>query len=276
LQGCDTMHHIDKLARFPTVDAEPSFRMRIERDVPFSCPKDKPLSETAVSRTFAERDGRYTVYRGDHKTSMTYDASYTDVCLRLSPQTPYEAVREYLAVLQCFSYHLLCTGGSLLHSAGVAVGEVGVALVGRPQVGKSTMAGRILRCEPTAEILCEDAPAVIKRDGRFWLCGTPFCGDDDACSARTVPLRGLVILEQGTENRVTEVSSREAMFHLMEAIPRPLYDGGASEKAVALAMEWIDALPILKFENDGSDAAGELLLRTLRSKGWFTERTTHL
>ncbi len=275
LHGCDAMHHADKLRRFPSDGGAVDICLRVERDVPFACPKETPLVSTAVSRTFAENDGRRTAFRADHKMSLSYDTAFSDITLRLSPQTPEVEARQYLSVLQCFSYHLLTKGGSLLHSAGMAFGADGVALVGRSQVGKSTMARHCRRLDPTMEIVCEDAPAVVKHDGGFLLCGTPFCGDDEACADLSVPLRGLVVLTQARHNRVTTLSPREAMFHLLEAVPRPLFDDRASELAVTLVTEWIGGLPILHFENDGSEQAGELLLSTLSDYGWIAERTTH-
>lgn len=273
LHGCDTMAHADKFLRFaPTADTS-EFRMCVQTDVPFTRPEGTPIERTSVSRTYAAEDGGKTVYRLDHKLSLCCNPSFSEITLRLSPQTDNVAVRQYLYVLQCVSYDLLSIGGSLLHSAGLVIDGCGVALAGRSQVGKSTMARRCLANDPSIVVACEDAPAVMKRDGAFCLCGTPFCGDDELCANVTAPLKGVVFLEQAPHNALREPSVKDAMFRLLEAVPRPVYREAAATQAVELVTEWLSALPCLVFENDGSEEAGAFLLRELATRGWITERT---
>jgi hypothetical protein len=94
----------------------------------------------------------FDVTSGGSKVHVRYHASRLDARVRLM-----RVVREYA------HNHSVCTGGVVLHAAGLTVGGVAVAVAGSKYAGKTTVALRLLAL-PGAAYLSNDR--VLVRPGR--------------------------------------------------------------------------------------------------------------
>lgn len=126
-------------------------------------------------------------------------------------------LENFLRVLS--SYRLLESGGAVLHSAAVTDGEAAWLLLGASGAGKTTAAG--LCRERGAAVLSDDLNAVVVGDPSGpRVVRLPFTGDlGGETSAGDLPLRAVLRLVQGTENRVRPVSPARALAGLVAAAP---------------------------------------------------------
>ncbi len=268
LTGCDDLRIAPYAASFPAFQGEPQFSMEMretrERVLPFC---------TAVGCSGRMRwgdlpDGRHILYTAHvgagPSFSLFFDDAFSDVTLEMTSFSDAEALR-YLYLSQCFGYHLLANGGCVLHSAGLKLGGVGIALAGASGVGKSTLAAAICAADPTACNLNDDSPALLEQEDGFWLYGTPFCGGDTAFANDSAPLRAVVMLRQSGDNRLSVLPPFEALVELLSCLPKPAYHEQVSKTAVDRAMRLVQMLPVYRFENDGTAAAAEKLIRELRA-----------
>lgn len=134
--------------------------------------------------------------------------------------TPEAAGEEFSSVFENYlrvlaAYRLLETGGAVLHSAGVTDGRAAFLLLGRSGAGKTTTSRLCL--EKGATILSDDLNAV-RGDSVVKL---PFTGDlgERSGGPESVPLRALLKLVQGPEDRLRPLSPAAALASLVAAAP---------------------------------------------------------
>ena len=68
----------------------------------------------------------------------------------------------------------------------------------------------------------DDKPLLKITDNGVWVCGTPWDGKHRLSKNTIVPLKGICILERGTENTIRCISVQEALPMIFQQSHRPL------------------------------------------------------
>lgn len=117
---------------------------------------------------------------------------------------------------------LLAQGrGLMIHSCGIDDGGRGYLFAGNSTHGKTTMA-RFWRDQ--AVVLNDDRIVLRRRDGRFWIYGTPWHGDYSGVSPQGVPLEKIFFLQHADANRAQRVEGAVAASMLLARSFLPLWD----------------------------------------------------
>src|ERR1700681_4616488 len=142
-------------------------------------------------------------------------------------------------------------GGFLLHAASAICDGRAYLFSGVSGAGKTTMT----RLAPADITLLTDEISYLRPNAEGYSAfGTPFAGElaraGENCAA---PVSALFFLEKGTENRVDELSSAEAVRRLMRNILFFAEDRGLVEKLLATACDFVARVPVrrLTFYPDG-------------------------
>lgn len=112
--------------------------------------------------------------------------------------------------------------------------------------GKSTQAALWERYAG-AEILNGDRVLLREREQIWNAYGYPCCGSSDICVNRNLPLRAIVILEQGSENQVSEIPAGEKIRTLLAGIEVYRWSIREIDKALELAEQIARKVPVVKF-----------------------------
>ena len=135
-----------------------------------------------------------------------------------------ESMRSFNMVGEVFRYHILQHDGVVLHSSSLAYRNQGILFSAPSGTGKSTHTGLWKRYLGDAvTIINDDSPAVRFFDGQPYLCGTPWSGKTDINTNLRVPLRAVVFLQRGSENKLFRLEPKEAFFRLLTQVMRPVF-----------------------------------------------------
>ena len=93
--------------------------------------------------------------------------------------------------------------GVMAHGLGINDRGKGIAFVGRSGAGKSTLA-ELWKDHERVDILSDEHIIIRKKDGRFWLYGTPWPGMVAAAASENVPLNHIFFIEHASENRTLD------------------------------------------------------------------------
>lgn len=265
LIGCETMHNADKWARFPCKDsrADCTVRVTVQDELLAHCTEWQ--TQTGDWRT-QECDGRRRFHHRYRTLRIETDDRFADTHLTFSTQMPQMDTILYLQVQHMMGSYLLLHGGCLIHSAGLVLNGKGVLLCGRSGVGKSTMAKHLCRQDASVTVLSEEMPALTVGENGFTVHGTPLCGGDEQCCDAHAPLSQIVILKQARENRLIIPCAEQAVFSLLEVISRSAYEQTVATAATDTVMLLAEHMPIVVFENDGTDEAARMLRTHLQTK----------
>lgn len=154
--------------------------------------------------------------------------------------------------------HLLARhGGALLHAAGVALGNRGIALVGHSGAGKSTLARLWLRdCDA---VLLNDDRVVVRAasGGPPCLWSTPWHGDVATVTPAAVPLAAVFVLRHGARTRTRRLGPATAAAALFARAFLPLWEPTAVAQALAFFAVLAARVPCyeLAFTPDASACA---------------------
>jgi hypothetical protein len=149
------------------------------------------------------------------------------------PENPLEIpIAELLAVL------LLSRGrGVLIHACGINSDGKGYLFAGNSGQGKSTMAKQ---WKGRGTILNDDRVAIRKKDGRYWIYGTPWHGEISAVSPKGIPLHKAFLLRHGEENRIQTITVGAAVSQLVARCFPPLWD----EDGMRFTLDFLSGLAL--------------------------------
>ena len=144
------------------------------------------------------------------------------------PRTFTDPFLERAAIGRRFAEFLLAHNTLWLHGSAVALDGRGYLFTARSGTGKSTHT-RYWRevFGDRAVIVNDDKPFVTLTDTGALLHGSPWSGKHGLDTNLTVPLRGICLLERGSENAVMPASA-EALLPLLE---KQAYEPLTEEKA---------------------------------------------
>lgn len=123
--------------------------------------------------------------------------------------------------------------GIFLHTSFIVWNEKAILFSGNKQIGKSTQA-KLWKDYKNAFIANGDRAILKKINGEWYACGTPYCGTSQIFENVNIPLRCIVILEQGPENTVGIASMKEAFRSLMKNCSYDTWNKKQVEDALSL------------------------------------------
>lgn len=117
---------------------------------------------------------------------------------------------------------LLAQGrGLMVHACGVSDNGRGYVLAGNSGHGKTTLA-EIWQSE--ARILNDDRIILRKKDGRFWMYGTPWRGANRSVSPQGVPVEKIFFPKHAVNNGAKRVVGAQAASMILTRCFPPVWD----------------------------------------------------
>ena len=142
---------------------------------------------------------------------------------------------DFVLPLAAVCARLSCYDVLLAHASLVDYNGSGVLFTGPSGVGKTTQA-QLWNKFFSADIINGDKAFIRKNSGGFYAYGLPWKGSSEYCLNKKVPLKGIVVLRQSKENKISQLNLSAEM--LMPHIFLPHWD----EKAVCRALDTLDEL----------------------------------
>lgn len=215
-------------------------------------------------RIFLKNEGRYITYdtlvNPRMNTAITdSSADWSDISCSLSDVEELGgaslSIRSFNMIGELFKFALTVRDGLVIHSSAISYENGGVLFSAPSGTGKSTHTGLWKKVYgDRVKIINDDMPAIRFLDGEWKLCGTPWCGKTGINVNECVPLKGIVFLERGAENEITPISSKEAVFGIMNQTMLPLYKELMSETLENIG-KLASAVPAYKLKCNISDGA---------------------
>ena len=138
----------------------------------------------------------------------------------------------------------------MLHASAVSYGGRAYLFSGPCGIGKSTHTKLWKQAfGDEAVVFNDDKPALRFLDGRWYAYGTPWCGKDGINTNLKVPLAGICFLEQGSENRISFLSPKDASPFI---IPQTMYRFKKAENVQLMLKNManlISAIPVFNMVN---------------------------
>lgn len=181
------------------------------------------------------------------------------------PEDTSDRYLEYRCMIGLTARTLLRYGCCIFHAVSFVWRERAWLLTAPPETGKTTQYLNWQRLHPgEITMISGDMPVLEGReDGSVWVHPSSWNGKEDYSSDQSAPLGGLVLLEQGSEDRIRPLLPKEAIMPLFKqfmVVPE------TEDEVLALTDligRMLTAVPCWKMVNRGGDASTELLRRTL-------------
>lgn len=161
-------------------------------------------------------------------------------------------------------YALAARQGALIHASGLDINGNGYIFPGRSGAGKSTVSRLFL--SEGRPILSDDRIAVRKTDVKFRMFGTPWPGEEEIAENRSLPLRGIFFLRQGSECSIKELRPAEAAERLMPVTSIPWYDRAAMSDILTFCEDLVLGVPAYEFIFTPEKEAADLIEEFVSSR----------
>lgn len=132
--------------------------------------------------------------------------------------------------------------GALIHACGIKEDTGGIAFIGSSGAGKSTLSN-LYKGKKEVTALSDDRIIIRKREGEFWMYGTPWHGDAKVCSPERVPLRKIFFLKHAQKNSTKEMTPMEATRRLIINSFLPFWDKPGMEFTLKFCAELTKKVP---------------------------------
>ncbi len=137
-------------------------------------------------------------------------------------------------------------GKAVFHASYIDIGGEALLFAAPSETGKSTQADLWAK-HAGAEVINGDRVAIGLKDGRYHAYGYPACGSSGICINRTLPIRAIIVLEQGSENRVLPMTPGEKFRACLSGMVINAWEAEETAMAMNLAEKWLENIPIYRF-----------------------------
>lgn len=243
--------------RFLVSDGPADATLRVERRGALADPSGEKLFDSGlVWRLYRDAGDFVFSFTSAALTPVPYklarfDASFTSGTLSFNRLClPDARVLEPLEfpLPELMMINLLARGrGVEIHGCGVIDRDNSAYLfAGQSGAGKSTIAR--LWHDEGATILSDDRVVLRLRDGRVWIYGTPWHGEEEFASPAAAPLSRLFFLDHGPQNRLHPMRGVQAAARLFVCSFPPFYDEAGLNFTLELLAGIIDRVPCVGLE----------------------------
>ncbi len=154
---------------------------------------------------------------------------------------------EFALPLAAICSKLAMYNGILLHASSVDCDGNGVLFTGFSGVGKTTQA-RLWEKHVNADVINGDKAILREIDGNIYACGLPWKGSSKYCLNRITKLKGVIILRQAKENKITRLSTLDATELFMPHLFLPHWDNECLDKAIDTFEKILNKVPVYLLE----------------------------
>lgn len=186
--------------------------------------------------------------------------------LARTPENPPD-YEEMMALCPLTSDALIPYGRMLIHGAALLWRGRAWLLTGPSGTGKTTQ--YVLWKEQFPRevgILNGDKPVLELRAGEPWLHASPWSGKEGMSRQGCAPLGGIVLLEQGAENRMTPLAPGRVAGQLFMQLLFSRSTPAQVRQACALLEGALDRVPLWRLVNRGDPASARLCHDTLEKE----------
>lgn len=157
---------------------------------------------------------------------------------------------------------LLGYEGLILHASLVCWQGQGILFSAPSGTGKSTQAS-LWETHMGAKILNGDRAGIRYADGAWRAYGLPYAGSSRIFQNGSAPIRAIVVLKQGQENRIRPMGPMEALRALLPEFSAHRWDLAFMDKLLNVAAGLLRDVPVYCLECRPDSEAVQLLHNTL-------------
>jgi hypothetical protein len=157
---------------------------------------------------------------------------------------------------------LLCHRALILHASFIRWQGQGILFSAPSGTGKSTQAS-LWETHMGAKILNGDRAGIRYADGAWRAYGLPYAGSSRIFQNGSAPIRAIVVLKQGQENRIRPMGPMEALRALLPEFSAHRWDLAFMDKLLNVAAGLLRDVPVYCLECRPDSEAVQLLHDTL-------------
>lgn len=199
------------------------------------------------------------VYKNKDNYILYYTESggkefYLSVLKNSSKNREIYVKKEFIDIYQNLSYlieHIdihsdfLSKDALILHSSYIIHEGNAILFTAPSGIGKSTQAS-LWEQYKDAEIINGDRSIIREKDGIMHAYGLPFSGSSQICKNKNAPIKAIVILEQGHENKIYKPKISDLLKFLLSQVAVNRWDKSEILKVMELVENVIQKVPIIK------------------------------
>ena len=243
-------------------------------DITVTCQVAEKLPE--ISEKFCGEQGEFSVFSDGEKVFRKRqmgisegslaeyncnDGSYCKVYFT-HESFPVLTDQRYLWSSIPLAQLLLPKKAVLMHASYIDVEGSAVLFTAPCGTGKSTQA-ELWRIHRGAEVLNGDKAGIFYRDGSAFAAGLPVCGTSGICKNKDLPLKAIVLLSQGKENRVKRLTGFEALRAVVNNIYLDLLVPMEKQMCIDFVIELLEKVKVFSLECTPDERAVEVLEKGL-------------
>lgn len=165
---------------------------------------------------------------------------------------------EYMWVGEGFYNEVLKHKGIVLHSSCVEKDGFAYLFSAKSGTGKSTHTHLWLKELDGTRIINDDKPLLIKKDGKYCACGTPFSGKTDENINECVKIRAIVFLHRSEENEIKRIKPSLAVPLFIAQTVNPKIKNYA-EQMLTRTDEILTEIPIFSLGCNKNEGTGKFV-----------------
>lgn len=175
--------------------------------------------------------------------------------------------KEFIDIYQNLSYlieHIdihsdfLSKDALILHSSYIIHEGNAILFTAPSGVGKSTQANLWERYKG-AEIINGDRSIIKEKNGIVYAHGLPFSGSSQICKNKNAPIKAIVLLEQGSEDKIYDLKPSYTLKFLLSQVAVNRWDKSEILKVMELIENIIGKVPIIKLSCLPDEGAVDIL-----------------
>ncbi len=159
------------------------------------------------------------------------------------------------------SDYLLEHDRCIIHAAAFRDDRRAWIIAADPGVGKSTQIRTLQELYPDVfSVICGDRPVLhLTDDGSVMVHPSPWNGKEFWGGAEAAPLAGIICLSRGETDRITKLSTRQAVLQIYGSLIHSAADEDIVRRAAAFEDELLRRVPVWDFVNRDIQGSSRLM-----------------